>query len=178
MTEDYFRFFDEIAFADHPEWGCECYCCFFHAASEKEWEESTAAQRKALARDLIFAGRLQGLLAYAEDKPVAWCHYEQKNRLPGLKAFYPEWVGDDETTAAIVCFTVAQGFRKQGIAGKLLDTACQDLAAQGYSFVEAYPFTSSDSDEHNYHGPLSMYVSHGFAIYKECKESTVVRKAL
>ena len=38
--------------------------------------------------------------------------------------------GDPES-AAIVCFTVAQGWRGQGMATKLLEAALKDLAAQG-----------------------------------------------
>ena len=71
LVEDFFRFFDEIAFADHPEWGCDCYCCFYHAASAQEWEARTGAQNKVQAREMILAGRLTGLLAYADGLPVA-----------------------------------------------------------------------------------------------------------
>ena len=48
-VEDFFTFFDKIAFADHPEWGCGCYCCMFHAPDPKAWEENTPARNAALA---------------------------------------------------------------------------------------------------------------------------------
>ena len=69
MADDYFFFFDQIAFADNPEWGCECYCCFFHATSQEAWRDVTAAQNKTAALELIQNGRLQGLLAYSSGKP-------------------------------------------------------------------------------------------------------------
>lgn len=197
LVEDYFKFFDEIAFADHPEWGCDCYCCFYHAVSAKEWEAQTGAQNKDQARELILADKLTGLLAYVDGLPVAWCHYEKKDLLPGIKTFYPEFLSDDSetrephttvvspdvtgssaSTAAIVCFTVAQGYRQQGIAGRMLDFACRELAEAGIFIIEAYPMTSSGSDEHNYHGPLSMYLSHGFKVYKELEGNTIVRKVV
>ena len=199
LVEDYFKFFDEIAFADHPEWGCGCYCCFYHATSAQEWEARTGAQNKALAREMILADRLTGLLAYVDGLPVAWCHYELKDLLPGIAVFYPECLGESgenselgepqtagtaaaassgKTTAAIVCFTVAQGYRQKGIAGRMLDFACRELAEVGTVIIEAYPMTSSGSDEHNYHGPLSMYLSHGFTVYKELEGNTIVRKVL
>lgn len=180
LVADYFRFFEEIAFADHPEWGCECYCCFFHATDAQEWKDRTVAQNKIIAREMILAGSMQGLLAYIDDKPVAWCHFEQKDRLPGLGVFYPQLVDKDadERIASVVCFTVAQGYRGQGIAGKMLDQACQELASQGYSVVEAYPILKSESAEENYHGPFAMYLAHGFTILKEHEKQSIVRKKL
>jgi len=204
LVEDYFKFFDEIAFADHPEWGCDCYCCFYHAASAKEWEAQTGAQNKALAREMILAGTLTGLLAYADGLPAAWCHYEKKDLLPGIKTFYPKFLSENsenqepqaadtstaasvdradsksagKSIAAIVCFTVAQGYRQKGIASMMLDFACRELTQDGTAIIEAYPMTASGSDEHNYHGPLSMYLSHGFTVYKEFEGNTIVRKVL
>ena len=164
LVDDYFLFFDQIAFADHPEWGCDCYCCFFHAVSQEAWHDCTAEQNKALARDMIMAGSLQGQLAYVDDKPVAWCHYDLKKNLPGLGVFYPELrtgEADDDETAAIVCFTVAQGYRGQGLASLLLSAACADLAGQGCCQIEAFPNTAAENDEQHYHGPLSMYLAQG-----------------
>ncbi len=211
-VDDYFKFFDEIAFADHPEWGCECYCCFFHVDSKTDWEARTGVENKAIARELILAGRFTGLLAYADDQPVAWCHYEKKSALPGISVFYPQFLepekASDETgsaseaeavsedaseddsedepvaaseagnIAAIVCFTVAQAWRRKGIAGQMLDITCSDLAGKGYTIAEAYPGKTSESDEHNYHGPLSLYLAHGFEVYREFDENTVVRKRI
>jgi hypothetical protein len=181
-VEDFFDFFDKIAFADHPEWGCECYCCFYHAVSAQEWQDRTAAENQALARKMILAGSMQGLLAYADGRPAGWCHYDSKDRLPGLPVFSPA-VMDPEPTGnsaigAIVCFTIAQGCRNLGIAGRLLDAACIDLAAQGYESAEAYPLRNYDSAEENYHGPLAMFLSRGFAIIREAGRQVVVRKTL
>lgn len=183
QVEDFFDFFDRIAFADHPEWGCECYCCFYHAASAREWQDRTAAENQALARKMILAGSMQGLLAYANGRPVGWCHYDSKDSLPGLPVFSPavmdpEPAGNSAAIGAIVCFTIAQGYRNQGIAGLLLDAACADLAAQGYGSAEAYPRRNCDSVEENYHGPLGMFLSRGFAIIREGGRQAVVRKAL
>jgi len=177
-VDDFFQFFDEIAFTDHPEWGCECYCCFFHAASEQEWKDRTVEENKVIARQMILSGRMQGLMAYADDKPVGWCHYDRKDSLPGLAVFYPKVIGDNEPIAAIVCFTIAQGYRGQGIASRLLDEACLDLANQGCSVVEAYPFHSNTSDEENYHGPMSMYLSHGFVQVKDIDGMAIVQRML
>ena len=179
LIDDYFRFFDQIAFADHPEWGCECYCCFFHATDADEWKARTVAANRAVAQAMVMTGRLQGMLAYADDIPVAWCHYDLKENLPGLKVFYPDLVEDNPEKAriaSIVCFTVAQGYRGLGLAGRLLGAACDDLAGQGCSIIEAYPRTADSTVEEHYHGPLSLYLNQGFNIYRQLPEQAVVRK--
>lgn len=183
LTGDFFRFFDEVAFADHPEWGCSCYCCFFHAASEAEWNARSAAENKESARQLIATGQLSGLLAYADGTPAGWCHFERKDSLPGLAVFYPQVLDEPGSgapcdIAAIVCFTIAQGFRGQGLAGRLLDAACQELASQGFRKAEAYPMLADTSEEGNYHGPLSMYQSHGFTTVRTAGNMAIVQKTL
>lgn len=181
LVDDYFLFFDKIAFANHPEWGCECYCCFFHAESQEAWKAVTAAENKAAAREMILDSRLTGQMAYVDDVPAAWCHYDLKLNLQGLPVFYPETLGpdgDDAGVASVVCFTVAQGYRGKGLAKVLLTAACEDLATRGVSIVEAYPSKVADNDEHHYHGPLSLYLAQGFSVYRDLPEMTVVRKLL
>jgi GNAT superfamily N-acetyltransferase len=178
-ADDFVRFFEEIAFADHMEWGRECYCCFFHAQSEQEWHDRTAEENRDIARAMIRDGSMLGLLAYKGSIPVGWCHYEWKNHLPGLKVFFPKVYTEDENDSlgSIVCFTIAQGYRKQGIASRLLDAACRELAALGCQVAEAYP-SLGQSDEDNYLGPLAMYLAHGFYLHRETEGQIVVRKKL
>jgi ribosomal protein S18 acetylase RimI-like enzyme len=177
-ADDFITFFERVAFADHPEWGCDCYCCFFHAASREEWDAATSATNRAAAREMILAGRMRGLLAYDGDKPVGWCHYDVLKNLPGARVFYGELASADESRALIACFTIAQGYRRQGIADMLLRAALADLKALGVHTVEAYPVIASGSDEHNYHGPLSLYEKHGFAIVRKTEKNVLVEKAL
>ncbi len=179
-VDDFFRFFEQIAFAEHPEWGCECYCCFYHATSEQEWKERTAAQNRDIARQMILAGHMSGLLAYADGLPVGWCHYDGKPNLPGLSVFTPAAMTIGQPDAgAIVCFTIAQGYRNRGIAGRLLDAACADLAARGYRTAEAYPRPADcTSVEENYHGPLAMFLNRGFVPTSSGDSQVIVRKDL
>lgn len=177
-AEDFFEFFEHIAFADHPEWGCDCFCCFFHAKSREEWESETAESNKKTAREMIQAGSMRGLLAYADGKPVGWCHFDLLKNLPGAKVFYSELASKDESSAAIVCFTIAQGYRNQGIATLLLQKALEELKGLGVSRVEAYPVLKDDSQEHNYLGPLTMYESQGFRVVKRAEHHALVERML
>lgn len=177
-ADDFFTFFEHIAFADHPEWGCDCFCCFFHATSRKEWDACTRESNIAQARELIMSGKMRGLLAFDGDKPVGWCHYDRLKNLPGARLFYGSLTSKDDERALIACFTIAQGYRKQGIANMLLCGALADLKALGVNTVEAYPMIGNDSDEHNYHGPLAMYEKHGFTVVRKTKDHALMEKAL
>lgn len=176
-ADDFFTFFDHVAFADRPEWGCDCYCRFFHAASREEWDAATGETNRAAARAMILRGAMRGLLAYDGDKPVGWCHYDRLQNLPGARVFYGALASADDGRALIACFTVAQGYRRQGIADMLLDAALKDLKALKVKTVEAYPVVGSGSDEHNYHGPLPLYEKHGFTLVRQTKENALVEKA-
>lgn len=177
-AEDFVRFFDEIAFSDHPEWGCGCYCCFYHVESAAQWDARTAEENRDIAREMIEAGTMKGLLAYDGDKPVGWCHFDDRAALSGLRVFRPEVLTEEEGIGSILCFTIAQNYRHRGIASSLLRAACDELTREGFAIAEAYPAGEDASDEHNYPGPLSMYLSQGFHVFRTQKKQTVVRKVL
>ena len=121
---------------------------------------------------------MRGLFAYADGKPVGWCHYDRLENLPGARIFYSQLATADLSSGAIVCFTIAQGYRNQGIAAKLLENALADFKAQGVTRVEAYPVVNDDSQEHNYLGPLNLYKKYGFHIVRETEHHALVEKAL
>jgi GNAT superfamily N-acetyltransferase len=177
-AEDFFTFFDHVAFNDHPEWGCGCYCCFFHATSREDWESRTPGENRDWARELIQTGVMRGLLAYDRQKPVGWCHYDLLKNLPGVRLYREGLSADDPDSAAIVCFTVAQGWRGQGVATRLLEAALADLKAQGVKRVEAYPVTEDDSQEHNFPGPVALYEKLGFTVARSTENGTLVEKRL
>jgi ribosomal protein S18 acetylase RimI-like enzyme len=178
-SDDFFRFFEQVAYPDHVEWGRDCYCCFFHAASKTEWEARTGTENRTIAAQMIRDGELRGLLAYVGDMPVGWCHFDRKSALPGLQVFYPALAAaGDPQTGAIVCFTVAQGYRGQGVARLLLAAACRELADLGCTLAEAYPLLRDSTAEENYHGTLSMYLSQGFVQAVASGGQAIVRKAL
>jgi ribosomal protein S18 acetylase RimI-like enzyme len=175
---DFFEFFDHVAFNDHPEWGCGCYCCYFHFSDHAAWDKRTPEENSAEARQLILSGSLHGLLAYDGDRPVGWCHYDLQKNLPGVRAFYPELSVEDPLRGEIVCFTVAQGWRGKGVATRLLTAALADLKASGVTLAAAYSVLSDDSQEHNYTGPFNLYQRAGFTLAKEIHGRARMEKPL
>lgn len=63
-VSDYFRFFDDQAFTDNPEWsGCFCYLHHFLGTYEK-WQDSSKANNRDTVQELIRNGQFNGMVAY------------------------------------------------------------------------------------------------------------------
>lgn len=176
--DDFLFFFDDVAFTDNPEWA-SCYCLFFHfPGSLEEWMSRKKEDNRNDAVNFIREGRMQGYLAYFDDSPIGWCNVNSKNHFAALARDEELKTTDDDSIASIVCFLVAPGFRNKSVAGRLLKRVCEDYKDKGYQYLEAYPRTRAKSAAENYHGPLSLYIKHGFEVFKEYKNYRIVRKKL
>jgi GNAT superfamily N-acetyltransferase len=175
---DFLRFFDRHAFMDNPLWS-GCYCMAPHfAGSAEEWVRRSAAQNREEKRELIRSGRTSGYLAYVGGRPVAWCHAAPRSDLPGLGRLDEFRTTDGDRVGAIACFVVSAPYRRQGLARRLLEAACDGFRADGLTIAEAYPPKDATSDARAFRGPLDMYLSAGFRAYHEGKQFIVVRKTL
>ncbi len=117
LLPDWLAFFDHDAFADNPDWAA-CYCHFFHADSAvKPFDDLSGPENRAAACALIAAARLKGYLAYADGKPVGWCQAAPRVLIPNLQLDECLAVDDLDRVGAVVCFTIAEPYRRRGIAG-------------------------------------------------------------
>ncbi|MFX1303080.1 MAG: GNAT family N-acetyltransferase [Promethearchaeota archaeon] len=175
LIDDFLYYFDNIAFSDNPDWAT-CYCQFYHfAGTNKQFFKRSAEENRDQSKDLILAGKMNGLIAYLDEEPVGWCNINSKENF--AKIPYEERTNDK--IASIICFIIAPSYRKQGIARQLLRYACSSSKDKGFNLIEAYPRTGESlSDAHSYRGPISLYTSEGFIIYKEFKDYYVMRKKL
>lgn len=173
--DDFLDFFDRVAFTDNPEWA-GCYCLFYHH-SGPGFDERSGAQNRAGAAELIRQGGLSGFLAYDGDRPVGWCNANLQSRYPRLAEELELRAGDaHERVLAVVCFVIAPGERRRGVARQLLAAACAAAAVQGLEWVEAYPRKDAQTAAQHYHGPLSLYLSEGFVKYQERRDFWIVRR--
>jgi GNAT superfamily N-acetyltransferase len=120
---------------------------------------------------------------------VGWCHAAPRQSLPRLA----EWAEDStefqpaspDPVGAIVCYVIAPGNRRQGVATALLREACEMLSDIGMEWAEAYPRhadaqapASLPADAAAYHGSLSMYLAAGFEPLYRLGSMTVVRRPI
>ena len=178
LIEDFLYYFDSVGFTDNPEWST-CYCYFHHCPGGiKEFEKQTKEENRSASIESIKSGKLNGFLAYSNDIPVGWCKADLKENFVTLPFKDSETLPEYIKIAAVACFLIAPTQRRQGIARKLLKYACSSFSNNGYTTVEGYPRKGDQSDAHSYNGPISLYKSEGFKIYKELDNFYVMRKEL
>lgn len=176
LKEDFLQYFEGAAFADNPKWK-SCYCQFLYVDhSNVNWSSRTADENRVAACDRIACKRMQGLLAYRNGQVVGWCNAAPRVL---LDSFADEPIPDAEHVGQITCFVVAREHRRTGVARALLEEACAMLRDQGLRVAEANPSRVARSDADNHFGPLSLYLSSGFSVFKEQDDGlVVVRRSL
>lgn len=173
---DYLEFFDHVAFTDNQGWS-GCYCHFYFADhQEKDWEDRDGAENRQAVSQLIQAGEMHGYLAYEGDEVVGWCNAGLRKNIRNIPP--AEDLPASADTGIIACFVIAPGYRGQGIASRLLESALEGFRWQGVKLVEALPRHDTDNNASNYHGPLSMYLAAGFEPVQKMEYFTLVRKTL
>lgn len=185
LLDDYLDFFDRVAFADHPEWAW-CYCTYYHLGKEDEKELERESGEgfsretlRKIAVGLIERKRLRGYLAYAEGEVVGWCNAGDKSGFKKLCENAELWdEGESLRIKAVVCFIVAPGMRRRGVAKALLSRVLEDAASEGYQAAEAYPADGERDCFEHYHGHPAMYEALGFTRVKDCGWYSVYRKTL
>ncbi|MGH2608245.1 MAG: GNAT family N-acetyltransferase [Tepidiformaceae bacterium] len=178
-TGDFVRFFEGEGFMDNPLWAT-CYCMFPNfTGSNEEWSERTGLENLADKVALFKSGDAHGLLAFGDEgQPVAWCAVGPKAEMGNLPRILKGKHTEADGIGSIFCFVVAPPYRRQGVATRLLDAACDYLRGFQLDVAEAYPAKSAGSDAHAFHGPLEMYLQAGFATHGEAGDRMVVRRPL
>jgi GNAT superfamily N-acetyltransferase len=181
-ADEYARFFDVTPHWDNMD-AVPCYCVSWrsdktYANGEAYWFP-TREERRERAIGYIKSGDIQGYLAYYGDRVIGWCsaNAECQIGLDHLRAYWPiDDYNADVKVKSVFCFMVAPDMQGMGVATKLLERVCEDAAAEGYDYVEAY--ANKTNAEHCFRGPLEMYLKCGFEICAERDGRVVVRKAL
>ena len=178
-VEEYLAFFDHEAFRDFPQWQF-CYCMETHRTqSDDEWALRTRHDNRRDMSAMIADGKVTGLLAYVNGKPVGWCNYGETTRLAGLMRHHGLDAGEHEGVGSVACFVIAPQFRGHGVAKRLLAAAIERLRAKGLRAVEAYPARDEwRSAQAHFRGPLGMFLRAGFEPYREHERYLTLRKNL
>lgn len=184
LAEDYAHFFDVTPHDVNID-ERKCYCVTWRSDDSyvndgDHWFPSRE-ERRERAIQFVKTGSIQGYLAYRGDEIVGWCNANEdcQGGVNHLRSYWPiEEYRDDVKVKSIFCFVIAPEAQRMGVATKLLERVCQDAAADGFDFVEAYANTKFTDAAHGFGGPLAMYEKYGFCRSEERESRVVVRKAL
>ena len=186
LAEEYVHFFDVTPHDDKTvKDELPCYCVTWRSddsyVGDGDHWYPTREERRARALQFVRDGKIQGYLAYCGNEIVGWCSSSTDCQagVDYLCSFWSiEEYRSDVKVKSVFCFMIAPDVQRKGVATKLLEYICDDAAAEGFDFVEAYTDKKLQNVELDYRGPLAMYEKCGFRICSEREGKVVVRKAL
>jgi GNAT superfamily N-acetyltransferase len=164
----WFDFFDNRAFADHPDWQ-GCYCTGPFSPRLKGYG-AQSKRRRDYAAWLVANGIMTGYLALHHGKVVGWCNVGDKRAFSRPNVVQTS----EENVISITCFVIQKEYRGKGLAERLLARVIADARASKKNIIEAYPRRRSKSEFGNFNGPYSMYEKHGFVL-EQVRDVEVVR---
>lgn len=192
LIDDYIHFFDTTPHSEIPDNDdCKCYCVWWcndhHDVNNIDYLLSQE-KRRHYAREKINENKIQGYLAYFDNKVVGWCNANTKadclkcfcwqRFMGGVTSEIVEELSYSAGVKSIFCFLIAPKMRRKGISKLLLERVCQDAAQDGFDFVEAYPKKTYTNEAKDFMGAAGLYMKCGFIVQGETEDTLVMRKPL
>jgi GNAT superfamily N-acetyltransferase len=135
-----------------------CWCMLWRA-SRIEAKKHDGGSRRTQMNSRVAAGVPVGILAYANNKPVAWCSIAPRQTYRELGG--PEEHDEDECIWSLACFFIKRDYRGHGLLGRLISAAVAHATRRGATVVEAYP-VDADSPSYRFMGFVEAFVAAGF----------------
>lgn len=115
-----------------------CWCMWWRL-KRSQFEKQRGQENKKNFKKIVNSGEIPGLLAYANDQPIAWCSIAPRETYSVLERSRILKRIDDEPVWSVVCFFVAKLFRRKGVTVKLLKAAIKYAKECKARIVEGYP---------------------------------------
>ncbi len=115
-----------------------CWCMWWRLTG-KQFEAGKGEPNRRAMRELVAAGEVPGILAYAGDEPVGWCALAPRERFARLARSRILAPVDERPVWSVVCFFVHKRYREQGVSVALLEAAVEHARGCGAGAVEGYP---------------------------------------
>jgi ribosomal protein S18 acetylase RimI-like enzyme len=152
----------------------------FAPASTRRPAVAPDAPRKLqlLDRGLEVAGSYAKVLE-RDDVPAAYCQFGPLTAYPRAQRtrdLYPR-LPAAPLPAVITCIATTAEARGEGLALRLVQAVCEDLAARGFAAVEAYPEVGARPDATSAATP-AFWLAAGFALAIDDQRFPVMRREL
>lgn len=116
-----------------------CWCMWPRLRNQNFQEGKTNDGNKLAMKELVWAGKPTGILAFFEDIPIAWCAFAPREDFGRLERSRVHKRIDNERVWSIPCFFVDKNFRRLGVSVALLKGVIRYAEEQNISILEAYP---------------------------------------
>lgn len=132
--------------------------------SASDWMRQRGKDNREAMEAIVKSGKVAGILAYSDDKPIGWCSISPREEYCRLERSRTLRRIDDKRVWSVVCFFVGKPFRGQGVATRLLEAAVAYAGKQGATIVEGYPnrLNKMQQDSLVYTGIISSFEKVGF----------------
>ena len=128
------------------------------------WEKQVQIRKERL-RHQVENSPPPGMLAYLDQQMVGWCGLGPRQNMQRLERSRTIPKIDDRAVWSIVCFLIQPGFRRRGIARKLLQALVTYAQHSGIAGLEAYPVEHQGkriNANSAYVGTVSIFQAEGF----------------
>lgn len=159
------RFGDVASILSPGNPGSDACWCLSYRLPHREFAALAGADRPARLRRFAEEGTPPGVVAYVDGEPAGWCSVSPRSSHHRLARSRTIPAVDELPVWSIVCFVIRPPFRRQGLAGHLLDGAVEYARASGAPAVEAYPVDPGGgriSSALAYTGTTGLFESAGF----------------
>lgn len=141
-----------------------CWCMYWRI-KRFEFNRQYGEANKQAMKKIIESGRVPGILAYLEGRPIGWCSVAPREEFPVLDRSPTLKRVDDESVWPIVCFFVSKQYRRRGLTTVLIEAAIEYAKENGARIVEAYPLIPENTRYPRYErymGVRSTFEKAGF----------------
>jgi predicted GNAT family acetyltransferase len=121
-----------------------CWCMHWRVSHGGAlWEQSKGERNRRELKKLVTSGRAMGCLAFAGETPVGWCSAGPRADYPRLERSRVLQTDAGPETWAVACFYIPSGWRRRGVARKLLDGAVKLARRHRATSLEGYPVSTA-----------------------------------
>jgi len=172
VTKELWADFEKLFGAKGACGGC---WCMLWRLKRSAFEAGKGEKNRRAMQAVVESGKIPGLLAYADGKPVGWCSVAPREHFPALENSRILKPVDEKSVWSISCLFVEKSYRRQGISVALLRAAADYVKRQGGKIVEGYPTEPQKDrmpDVFVWTGIASAYQKAGFV---ECARRSETR---
>src|SRR5574341_389429 len=115
-----------------------CWCMWWRL-KRSVFEKNKGIRNKEAMSNIVDSGEIPGILAYSDNKPIAWCSVASRENYPSLERSRVLKRIDDKPVWSVVCFFIDKHYRNKGVSVKLLSACIEYVKKKGGKVLEGYP---------------------------------------